>query len=326
MKLFSLIFLLLGFSKPSLKYEINGFTQGTTYHIIYYNNGEAVNKFKVDSILSCIDKSLSIYDANSLVSKFNRSKNGVKVDDHFINVVKRSKEIYQVSDGLFDITVLPLMEAWGFTAKNTKPSEPNEAALQKLKKIIGSNKISLKGNKLSKQNKDIRIDVNGIAQGYSVDVLAEYLLAKGIKNFLVEIGGEVRAEGRKQSNGEKFSIGIMHPASFESGENRKVYLDDGAVTTSGNYQKYYEHNGTIVSHLMNPKTCRPINNELISVTVFAKDAITADGYDNALMAMGLKEGLAFVREHKELAAYFIYKKEDGTVADTASQRFRDLYK
>jgi len=155
--------------------------------------------------------------------------------------------------------------------------------------------------------------------------LADFFEQRGIKNYLIELGGEIRIKGRKPGN-EKMSVGIETPGDDPefSVIKRVVWLDKGAITTSGNYRRYYERKGKKVSHLMNPKTGYSLQNELISVTVYAKDAITADGYDNAIMAMGLKKGLAFVDKNKNLAAHFIYRKNDGTVADTLSKRFRVL--
>ena len=304
------------------KIQIDGFAQGTTYHITYYAKDSVTTKKQIDSILNKIDSSLSLYKPYSLINQFNNSKDGLVVDEHFVNVVKKAQEVYKATNGLFDITVYPLTEAWGFGPKKMD-SLPGTATIEQLLKCVDTELLYWKGKKLMKKNPCVKLDANGIAQGYSVDVIADFFEQNGIQNYLIELGGEIRIKGRKPAN-EKMSIGIEAPG--EDGDfsliERIVYLDKGAITTSGNYRRYYESKGKKISHLINPHTGYSLQNELVSVTVYAKDAITADGYDNAIMAMGLKKGLAFVEKNKELAAHFIYRKNDGTVADTLSKRFR----
>ena len=298
--------------------------QGTTYHITYYAADSLVNKKQIDSILDKIDSSLSLYKPYSLINQFNNSKDGLVVEEHFANVVKKALEVYKNTNGLFDITVYPLTMAWGFGPR--KPdSTPDSAKIREILPCVNSGLLYWKGNKLMKKKPCVELDANGIAQGYSVDILANFFEHNGIQNYLIELGGEIRIKGRRPGN-EKMSVGIETPGDDPefSVIKRVVWLDKGAITTSGNYRRYYERKGKKVSHLMNPKTGYSLQNELISVTVYAKDAITADGYDNAIMAMGLKKGLAFVDKNKNLAAHFIYRKNDGTVADTLSKRFRVL--
>ena len=201
-----------------------------------------------------------------------------------------------------------------------------EETIKQLLACINSTWSYLQGKKLVKKKPCVQLDANGIAQGYSVDVIAGFFEKKGITKYLVELGGEIRIKGRKPVGNEKMSVGIETPGDEPefSMIEKVIWLDNGAVTTSGNYRRYYESDGKKITHLINPKTGYPIRNELISVTVYAKDAITADGYDNALMAMGLKKALAFVEKRKDIAAHFIYQKNDGTMADTMSKRFRAL--
>jgi thiamine biosynthesis lipoprotein len=245
------------------------------------------------------------------------------VDPHFKKVVEASLDAYGQTKGLFDITVLPLVEAWGFGAK--PPGEmPDSAAIRSLLTCIGSNNLQLQDNSLLKLKPCVKIDVNGIAQGYSVDVIADFLREKGISNYVVELGGELRLHGKKQPENLPFKVGIETP--FDEGLDappikKVLVIDNGAITTSGNYRKYHESKGKKISHLVDPRTGYSVQNEMISVTVYAKDAITADAFDNALMLMGVAAALQFVEERKDLAAFFIYRSPDGTVADTASTRF-----
>lgn len=304
------------------KFQFAGSAQGTTYHITYYALDSLIKQKQVDSILNRIDSSLSLYKSYSLINRFNFSESGIKIDSHFQRVLKKSIEVYQTTSGLFDITVQPLVEAWGFGVKKIDKL-PSEAMVANLKECVGSGLLEIMYDSLLKKKSCLRIDMNGIAQGYSVDVLADFLEAHGIFNYVVELGGELRIKGKNLS-GEKMKIGIESPTKneFETESLENILsIDDGAITTSGSYRKYYESDGKKITHLINPLTGYPQQNELISVTVYAKDAITADAYDNALMLMGLNKALQFVENIKDIEAYFIYKKADGTIADTASQGF-----
>lgn len=307
------------------KTEIDGYAQGTTYHITYYANDSIVTKFQIDSILKKIDSSLSLYKPYSLINQFNNSDSGISIDSHLMNVLVASFATYNATHGLFDITVEPLVQAWGFGAiKNTEM--PDSIAIQQILTCVGTNKLLLNKTFLSKQKPCVKIDMNGIAQGYSVDVLAGFLEQYGIENYVVELGGELRIKGRKPNN-EKMKIGIESPGDDEMDAElmqQVIELDSGAITTSGNYRKYYESGGKKISHLIDPRTGYSIQNEMISVSVYAQDAITADAFDNALMVMGCDSALHFVEQRKNIAAYMIYRKPDGTVADTASSAFYSL--
>lgn len=320
-------FLSLFFTADIKPFHIVGETQGTTYQLTYYASNQLVNKIQIESILLKIDSSLSLYKTYSLISRFNRAEKGLTVDDHFVKVVRKSLEVYKRTDGLFDVTVQPLVQAWGFgPIKSTHL--PDSATVRDLLKCIGTDKIHLNGNWLSKDLPCIHIDLNGIAQGYSVDVLADFFKKKKIKTYIIEIGGEIRVKGRKP-DGKKMNIGIESPDEEAAGGHPVktiVRMDKGAITTSGNYEKYYKSGSKTITHLINPKTGYPLQNEMISATVYAKTAITADGYDNALMGMGLEKAFAFVKRQRKMEAYFIYHKPDGSISDTATVGFYRLMK
>jgi FAD:protein FMN transferase len=308
------------------KYNITGFAQGTTYAITYYAADSFITKFQVDSILNSLDSSLSLYKSYSLINRFNNAEKGLLVDSHFKNVLRKSLLVYKETNGLFDITVQPLVQAWGFGVNKTD-SLPDKKQVEAIMKCIGSSRLRLSANYLKKEKPCVKADMNGIAQGYSVDVIADFLESKGIKNYLVELGGEIRVKGRKQPSGEKMKIGVEAPPENEFEETtiqKTVSFDEGAITTSGSYRKYYESDGKKITHIINPKNGYPVQNELISVTVYANNAITADAYDNAIMLMGLKAGLSFVEKRKDIAAYFIYKDKEGNIRDSASSRFKKL--
>jgi thiamine biosynthesis lipoprotein len=306
------------------KFQFSGYAQGTTYHITYYAEDSLIHQTQVDSILNSLDSSLSIYKPYSVISKFNASATGFLVDKHLKAVVQKSLDTYEKTNGLFDITVLPLVQAWGFGNKKNV-TDPDSATVKSLLPCVSSKLIVLENNYLRKLKPCVQIDVNGIAQGYSVDVLSDFFEANGILNYMIEVGGEIRVRGKKYPENTAMKIGIESPQSdFDSEHFQKIIsLDSGAVTTSGSYRKYHESGGKKVSHIINPKTGYSSQNELISVTVFAKDAITADAYDNALMLMGLKDAIKFVDSRKDMTAYFIYE-DKGVIKDTVSKNFKDV--
>lgn len=312
----------LGFTTLK-KFQISGYAQGTTYHIIYYAPDSTVTQKHTDSLLSRLDNSVSLYSPTSLICRFNTSARGIEVDEPFKLLIKKAIEVNRATSGAVDVTVKPLVDAWGFGVK--KPvSPPDEQKIKKILKNVGVDKIWLIGNFLHKKHPGVQIDLNGIAQGYSADLLAGLLERNHIKSYMVEIGGELRIKGPKP-DGSMFTVGIEAIDGNDLSPDllRKVIsLNDGAVTTSGNYRKHLQAGGKQISHIINPKTGYPAQNEMISVTVVAKDGITADGYDNGFMAMGLKNTLKYLAHRKDMEAYIIYKKSDGTVADTATTGFK----
>ncbi|CAG5018625.1 FAD:protein FMN transferase [Dyadobacter sp. CECT 9275] len=311
-----------------LPFHITGTAQGTTYSVTFFCEREKIKKPQLDSIFRALDQSLSTYKPSSLISRFNNADTTLVTDEHLFRVVRKSLEIYRDTDGAFDITVLPLMYAWGFGTR--KPATfPDSAEISSLLDCVGSDKIRLNGRLLSKTIPCLQMDVNGIAQGYSVDVIAAFLETQGIANYLVEVGGEIRVKGRKYPEDKLMSVGIERPSkkSFENTDIGKiVQMKQGAITTSGNYRQYQVMGSKRISHIVNPKTGYTSQSDIISVTVIAEDAITADGYDNALVVMGLTKSLDFLNKHKNLDAYFIYQKPDGTVSDTASAGFYKYFR
>jgi len=303
--------------------DIAGTAQGTTYSIVYYGHDQLVAKSMIDSLLLQLDSSLSLYKPYSRINQFNSSEKGMELDEHLFQVVSKSLAVYKETNGLFDITVQPLVQLWGFGV-NPNNVPPDSGEVKTVLNCVQSNLLQLKGKRLLKKKPCVKIDLNGIAQGYSVDVLAAFLESYGIKNYMVELGGEIRVKGRKQPSGEKMRIGIESPSEDPFGNHplqKVLEMDEGAITTSGSYRRFYESNGQKITHLIHPKTGYPQANELISVTVYASDAITADAYDNALMLMGVEAAMAFVDKRPCLAAYFVYRNANGSVADTASLAF-----
>jgi thiamine biosynthesis lipoprotein len=309
---------------PLQRFELKGFAQGTTYSIIYYAADSIVSTMQTDSLLQRFDRSVSLYNPNSLISQFNNSAKGVYIDEPFRVLITRSVRINRATGGLVDPTVKPLVDAWGFGVM--KPVRyPGKEEIKILLRNVGIDKIYLKGRYLYKRSSGVQLDLNGIAQGYSVDLLALLLERYHINNYLIELGGELRVKGHKPGN-VPFTVGIegISGNDLDPDPMRKLIKPgNGAVTTSGNYRKHHEAGGKQVSHLMNPLIGFPVQNEMISVTVYARDAITADGFDNGFMTMGLKRTLAFLAKRKDMGAYIVYRKADGSVADTVTTVFKN---
>ncbi|MCF3108537.1 FAD:protein FMN transferase [Niabella sp. CC-SYL272] len=325
-----LVFVVAGFKKasPLKAFHINGFAQGTTYHITYYAPDSSLTREQTDSIFTAIDSSLSVYKPYSLITRFNKEKRGLVPDKHLKKVVTKAHEVSRASKGIFDITVMPLVKLWGFGPDGRSKTVPTPQQVKAVLSYVGYQKLYFKGDSLLKKDPRITIDVNGIAQGYTVDVIAGFLEDRGVQHYLVEVGGEIRIKGRKQPSGERMKIGVESPSDQEDGNQpvliKTIFLDNGAVTTSGKYRNFYQNGNKKISHLIDPRTGYTLQNEMISVTILAKDGITADAYDNVFMGLHLNEAFAFLKEHPGMEGYFIYTKANGTVADTASAGFEAL--
>lgn len=291
----------------------NGLAQGTTYSILYVdekNFDPEELKTNTEKILEEFDLSLSLYRDSSVLCRLNRNED-VEPDRYFIEAFEKSVEISELTDGAFDITVGPLVNAWGFGANQGKDFSQDK--LDSLMNLVGMNKVKLEQDRLIKSNPDIKLDFNAIAQGYSVDVLSDYFKSLGIKNHLVEIGGEVRAVGTKL--GEKWRIGIDRPAenNFSPGENLEaiILISDESLATSGNYRKFFVEDGVKYSHTIDPRTGYPAKNTLLSATIIASDCAAADGIATACMVIGLDSSIKFIESNPSFLGYFIYSDEKG---------------
>ena len=257
MRLALLIFLtlltLLGCSKKETIRKISGEAQGTTYHITYLSADPADLKPGIDSILRDLDLSLSTWKESSIISRINRNEENVVIDKYFREVFLKSKEVSERTNGVFDATVGPLVNAWGFGP--SRKSAIDSMIIDSLKSLVGFRMLTLENDRIVKQKPEITVDFNAIAQGYSVDVLAAYLKKHGVKDYLVELGGELIVKGRK--NGESWTVGIDQPNEEQGGERKLqaiVELHDRALATSGNYRKFYEEDGKKYAHILDPKT------------------------------------------------------------------------
>ncbi len=327
--------------------SINGKTQGTTYQVNYFEKKSTLFQGEIDSILRLVDTSFSTYSPASILSAFNRSDTGCRVNEHILKVYWKSLEIYENSHGAFDPTVKPLVDFWGFGSKKMESNDsPDTTKVNSLLKNVGLNKVKLfekTENKiytyksdqlfppgeyfLLKENSAIQLDFNAIAQGYTVDLVSEFLESRGVENFMVEIGGEVRVKGKNPA-GISWEIGIDKPKEeFSAGRPLQAILslNNLAVATSGNYRKYYVKNGIKYSHTIDTKTGFPVrqNPTMLSVSVIMEKCMDADGYATAFMAGGLNNSLKFISEKKEIGAYIVYD-ENGNWKTFISEKIKNI--
>ena len=293
-------------------YQLQGFTQGTTYSINYQHASLSDLQEEIDSILRLFDSSLSSYESNSIISGINRNEPGVLTDSMFRTVFRESSRVYQVSGGAFDITLAPLINAWGFGPGQQQ--DVDSAMVDSLLQYVGMDKVSLVGDQVYKTDPNVKLNVNAIAQGYSVDVVASYLEGLGCKNYMVEIGGEIRTRGMNPK-GNFWRIGVDRPeeGNMIPGKQLQVIISmhNRSLATSGNYRKFYEKDGVMITHSIDPATGFPKASNLLSVSILAEECMTADAYATACMVMGLEKAKVFVENEKGVDAYFIYGDEFG---------------
>lgn len=300
-------------SKPNIE-EINnvGYAQGTTFNIKYLSDPKLDFKGEIDSLFLLIDNSLSTYVTSSLISEVNKGDSFVIVDEHFNKVLTKALQLSRESKGLFDVSIGPLAELWGFGL--SKRGVIDSAEVDSLRNFVGYQNIKVKNNSVYLP-KGMKMDFNAIAQGYTVDLIAEFLESKLIDNYMVEVGGEVRAKG-KNSQGQIWRIGIDKPEEDLDSSNRFqaiINLKNASLATSGNYRKFWvdEKTGLKYSHTLNPKTGFPAKNQLLSVSIIAPTAMEADGYSTMCMVMGLKKSIKLIESKEWIQAFFIFTNEEG---------------
>ena len=306
------LFLFVSCKQESSKItKIVGNVFGTTYSVIYHSDEELNFESQFDSLFYSINKSMSTYQSNSIISKLNRNED-VELDEHFINVFDTSKMIYNKTDGVFDPTIGIMVNAWDFGPEGTIENL-DSLKTRKLMNSVGFNKVKRTGNTIIKENKETYLDFNAIAKGYAVDVVSDFLQEKGITNYLVEIGGEIRAKGTNIKKQKDWKIGVENP-NFDGTQSilKAISLKDEAMATSGTYRKFkIDSLGNRYSHIIDTKTGYPSKTNVLSVSVIAGDCITADGYATAFKAMGIENISHFLQSHPELKAFLIYENDKG---------------
>jgi thiamine biosynthesis lipoprotein len=309
-----LVLISLSACKRTTSYDnFAGFIQGTTYSMVFENNGKlkAENlKSEVEKILHDFDMSLSLYVDSSILSKVNRNED-VIIDNYFTEAFRKSAQITELTDGAFDITVGPLVKAWGFGPDSQKNF--SETKRDSLLNLVGMDKVKIENGKLVKTDPGINLDFNAIAQGFSVDIISRFFGSKGIRSYLIEIGGEVRVKGDK--NGVLWRIGIDRPEDNNNlpGNDLQavISLKDRSLATSGNYRKFYIENGIKYSHTIDPRTGYPARNQLLSATIIADECATADGIATACMVMGKDKTIEFLGSYPEYDAFLVYSDDKG---------------
>lgn len=296
---------------------LKGQAQGTSYEVRYIEKSGVDYQQAVDSVLAKMDTSFSTYIPHSTISTFNTGDTLRTEDPHFIALLKLSEHLYKLTQGAFDPTVMPLVQAWGFGPDDRLT--PQVENMDSIQNMVGFDLLEMgaKGPdlyELRKAHKGMQLDFNAIAQGYSVDLIAALLEEAGIRNYLIELGGEIRVLGRNEK-GETWKLGIEKPDEQESAPELSaiIELSAGALATSGSYKRYYEQDGIRYSHTIDPYLGYPVRHNLLSVSLVAPDCATADALATACMVMGLENARQFLSEHPELEAeaYFISSEKDG---------------
>ena len=286
-----------------------GMVFGTVYHITY-QSPQNLQK-EIESQLAQVDASLSPFNKRSIITAINENRDTV-VNKMFTDVFTLAMKISDITDGSFDITVAPLVNAWGFGFKGG--AMPTRHQVDSLKRLVGYRKVSLANGRVTKSDPRIMLDCSSIAKGYGCDVVAHYLRSKGIDNYMIEIGGEIVTRGISEKR-LPWKIGVTKPTDDSLNVNQEIQtiinVTDKAMATSGNYRNFYYKNGRKYAHTIDPATGYPVQHTILSSTVIADDCATADAYATAFMVMGLDKAKAVLSRHPELMAYFILAGADG---------------
>lgn len=305
---------------------LEGYTQGTTFHMIYMDDQQRDFENEIIELLKKFDRSVSTYDTTSIISRINRNDTTAVVDSFFITCFTEAKKIWKDTYGDFDPTVLPLVNMYGFGP--AKKSHVETSRIDSLLEFVGFEKITLEKGHVVKKDPRVSLDFNAFAQGYSVDVIADFLSEQGISSYMVEIGGELVVHG-KRPDGDNWWVGIEQPIENKEGENQ-IYsyaeVVDRAVATSGNYRRFVIEDGVKYTHQIDPKTGLPSRNNLLSATVFADDCLHADAIATALLVMGLDGVKAFLEAHSEYDAYLIYSNDIGGYEVFQTPRLSEMIK
>lgn len=323
--LFILVCFLEGFcaitASAQTTYRKNaGYIFGTSYHITYQGDTDLNDSIVAE--LQKVDNSLSMFNANSTISKINRNE-PVRPDSMFVTVFKLSRQVSEATDGAFDITVSPLVNLWGFGFK--KKDGVTRARVDSLRQLVDYRKVTLQDGRIVKADPRMMLDCSAVAKGFGSDCVARLLDRHGIRNYIVEIGGEIVVKG-KNSEGNNWRIGVERPiddsSDKEDGIAAILDLTDVGMATSGNYRNFYYKDGKKYAHTIDPHTGYPVQHTILSSTVIAKDCATADAYATSFMVLGLEKAKKVLMRHPELQAYFIYSDKKGKNAVWCSPRLK----
>ncbi|WP_298536128.1 FAD:protein FMN transferase [uncultured Algibacter sp.] len=319
-----LLVLFLGICLASCKKQevkntkLTGTVFGTSYSIIYDSNHDYHEQF--DSLFYVVNNSMSTYQTNSDISKLNRNESN-KVDAHFVKVFEASKEIYKSTEGVFDPTIGAVVNAWDFGPEG-KIVNLDSLKIDSLMLSVGLDKVKRSRNTIIKPDATF-LDFNAIAKGYGVDVIGEYLESKNITNYLVEIGGEIRAKGQNKEKQANWKVGVENP-NFDGTQSilKAITLKDQAMATSGTYRKFKtDEQGNRYAHIIDTGTGYPSKTSLLSISVLAENCMTADAYATAFKAMGIDKVKVFLKSNPELKVFLIFENENKELETLALNNF-----
>ncbi len=315
-----------GLTAAAREYVLTGETMGTYYRIKFIPHApvsKALWEKKIQVRLKEVNARLSMYQKTSEISRFNTSPTHTpfRLSKDFHQVILQCTSLYRMSNGAWDGTVKPLVDLWGFGTRERKDTLPDPQAIRTALKRTGFDKLVLKDRILTKKAPGITLDLGSIAKGYGVDEIARLFAESGIKNHLVEIGGELAGSGINK-RGKPWAVGISKPekSSVSPGLYKVIALDNKAIATSGNYKNFFEIQGITYSHIIHPKTGYPVDNSVVSTSVIAENCTLADGLATALMVMDTKSALDLVN-HMDNTECLIIKKEGKTLIPMRSEGF-----
>ncbi|MBT5527799.1 MAG: FAD:protein FMN transferase [Cytophagia bacterium] len=301
--------LFISCSKKSY-YQIQGATMGTYYHITFESERSKGVQEAIDEALIAVNNSLSTYIPQSTISRINKASEPIEVDSFFEEVFIAAKEVFKQTNGAFDPTVMPLVNAWGFGFDTL--NHVDSLVIDSLMNYVGFDKVKLHDGKIIKDNPNIMLDFSAIAKGYGVDVIAELLESFGIENYMVEVGGEVRVKGLNPKS-IAWRVAIEQPIDNKTKSqvfDKYVSLSNKSIATSGNYRNFYMKQGNKIAHTINPKTGYPIINDLLSATVLHDKCMIADAYATAFMVLGSEKSIIVLDKLESLMTYLISREED----------------
>ena len=298
-----------------------GTVYSTYYHIVYESHGAKGLLNGIEERMSILGNSLSTFNPESTISLINQNL-PVRVDPLFKKCFKKGMKVSRLTDGAFDMTIAPLVNAWGFGFKNKETI--TQPLIDSLLESVGYQKVKLRWNRVIKENSNTMLDASAIAKGLAVDLIAKFLASKGCRNYMVEIGGEIAARGVNQYN-KTWRVGISKPIDDPVSASRDfqdiVTLSGKALATSGNYRNFYIEGNKKYSHTIDPKSGYPVQHNLLSTTVLANDCMTADAYATAFLVLGVEKSLKIIQKIRGLEGYFIYGDDAGDYKVTYSKGF-----
>lgn len=305
------------------KIVLQGLAQGSYYAITYFDEEDRNFQREIDSIFHAVDMSVNLWVDSSVISKVNRNEE-VTLDSIFINNFRIAQKAARLSDGYFDPTISPIVAAWGFSYKSGDSITPQ--LIDSLKQLVNYQKIRIENGKVVKENPNMKLDFNAIAQGYTSDLIASFLESRGIKNCLVDTGGEIMARGSKP-NGQPWIVGIEKPAKNWDSEQvvqTRITLRDKGLVTSGSTRKYVERNGRRYSHCIDPKSGYPVEHNVLSATVMAENSVWADALASICMVMGMEKSLPLIESMDGVEVYYIFVNDQNELETFATEGFQEL--